>query len=105
MSVVVDLHVHDDGSRAEYDVYIGRRVRFHPIFREDSKWANPFGRNPDSLRNYEALVRNGPLWDALPELEGKRLGCWCINTDSIEPPLHCHGQVLMRLLKERRAEH
>jgi len=102
--MVVDLHLRADGSRAEYDLYIGRCVRFHPVFTDASKWANPFGRGPDSLQRYEQRVRNGPLWDALPELEGKRLGCWCVNTDSTEPPLHCHGQVLMRLLRERKAQ-
>jgi hypothetical protein len=102
MSRVVDLHVQKDGSRAECDVYIGRRVRFHPIFTKDSKWANPFGRNPDSLRSYEVRIRSIPeLWDSLPELDGKVLGCWCVDTDSVEEPLHCHGQVLMKLLREK----
>lgn len=105
MSKVVDLHLRKDGSREQYDIYIGRRVRFHPIFAESSKWANPFGRRLDSLKNYEDRIRSTPeLWDALPELEGKILGCWCVDTDSIGEPLRCHGQVLMKLLREKVAE-
>ena len=37
---------------------------------------------------------NGPLWDELPELEGKTLACWC-------KPEACHGDVLLRLVAER----
>lgn len=44
-----------------------------------------------------AIIRWGAgSWD-LNELTGKRLGCWCITTGSCEPPLTCHGQILMKL--------
>jgi len=47
---------------------------------------------------YEVHIRRSPkLLAALPELVGKRLGCYC-------KPLACHGDVLVRLLKERGLE-
>jgi hypothetical protein len=79
-------------------VYIGRgllagKERFVP-----SKWANPYsvkryGR-VEALKRYERMIRGGPLWDELPELEGKVLACWC-------KPEPCHGDVLLRLIEER----
>ena len=69
-----------------YDVYIGR----------PSKWGNPFKLTPRTTRaeviaRYEAWLLTQPqLLAALPELKGKRLGCWCA-------PLPCHGDVLARL--------
>ena len=72
--------------RAAHDVYIGR----------PSKWGNPFVIGPDGTRDdviarYEAWLLEQPeLVDALPELAGKTLGCWCA-------PRACHGDVLARL--------
>ncbi len=46
---------------------------------------------------YEQWVRSQPeLIAALPELEGKTLGCWCA-------PDACHGDVLARLAAEHAA--
>ena len=43
---------------------------------------------------YEVHVRRRPdLLAALPELAGKRLGCYC-------KPEACHGDVLVKLLRE-----
>ena len=74
--------------RAPHDVYIGR----------PSKWGNPFtiGRDGtreeviDKYRDY--ILQNFDLYDALPELRGKVLGCWC-------KPKPCHGDVLIELLR------
>ena len=72
-----------------YDVLISR----------PSKWGNPFmvgrdGNREQVIRMYEIHVRRRPdLIAALPELVGKRLGCYC-------KPEACHGDVLIRLLKE-----
>ena len=72
-----------------YDVLIAR----------PSKWGNPFmvgrdGNREQVIRMYEIHVRRRPdLIAALPELIGKRLGCYC-------KPEACHGDVLIRLLKE-----
>ena len=72
------------------DVYIGR----------PSAWGNPFeigpsGTREEVIRKYEAWIRAQPLLMArLGELEGKRLGCYCY-------PLPCHGDVLVKLLREK----
>lgn len=72
--------------RQSYDVYIGR----------PSKWGNPFTIGKDGTREeviakyLEYILNNDELMDALPELKGKRLGCWCA-------PLLCHGDVLKEL--------
>ena len=74
---------------SDYDVLIAR----------PSKWGNPFivgrdGNREQVIRMYEIHVRRRPdLIAALPELVGKRLGCYC-------KPEACHGDVLIRLLKE-----
>ena len=102
MSRVVNIHLLN-GMRPAFDVYIGRRVRFHSVFTEDSKWANHYGRTLDSLEKYEEHIRKTPdLWNALDELDDKVLGCWCIDTNSEGPPFYCHGQVLIRLVREKK---
>src|SRR5579872_609489 len=108
------------------DIYIGRAQNQGGWNLPASKWGNPFkigvdGSLEEILRKYEAYVRSGPLWDQLEELQGKRLGCWCYNsTDTLSPLLHgkmpetgdrtidssisrfrCHGDVLIKLLKEK----
>lgn len=69
-----------------YDVYIGR----------PSKWGNPFiigrdGNRDEVVRKYRKyLLDRLELVEALPELKGKTLGCWCA-------PQACHGDVLEEL--------
>jgi hypothetical protein len=69
-----------------YDVNIGR----------PSKWGNPFvigldGNREEVIEKYEAwLMTQSDLIEALPELRGRVLGCWCA-------PRPCHGDVLARL--------
>lgn len=73
--------------RDAFDVRIDRR----------SKWGNPFRIGPDGdraavIQKYRAwIVGQAELMAALPELHGKRLGCWC-------HPLPCHGDVLAELV-------
>ena len=82
--------------RSPFDVYIGR-----PSF-----WGNPFviGKDGDRktvIEKYEKWIRSQPnMMERLWELDGKVLGCWC-------KPQACHGDVLVRLLKElkRRMRH
>ena len=70
-------------------VYVGR----------PSKWGNPFTIGVDGSREkvilkYEAYLRLRPdLLEALPELRGKDLICWCA-------PQPCHADVLLRLANE-----
>ncbi len=71
--------------KAAYDVYIGR----------PSKWGNPFvigkdGNRYEVIAKYEQyLISNTELMNALPELKGKILGCWC-------SPKTCHGDILVK---------
>lgn len=71
-----------------------------------SKWGNPFSHASGTLAQfrvstreqavfeYERWVKTQPeLMEALPELQGKTLGCWC-------KPKYCHGDVLARLAEE-----
>jgi hypothetical protein len=72
--------------RSHYDVFIAR----------PSKWGNPFviGRDGERsvvIEKYRQHVTSRPdLMAALPELRGKRLGCYC-------KPKPCHGDVLAEL--------
>ncbi len=65
-----------------------------------SKWGNPYviphdGDRITVIEKYRIWIAGQPdLLAALPELKGKRLGCWCT-------PLPCHGDVLIELLEER----
>lgn len=67
-------------------VYVGR----------PTKWGNPFvigrdGSRAEVIAKYRAWVSAQPaLMDALGELRGRNLVCWC----SPEP---CHGDVLIEL--------
>lgn len=68
---------------------------------EESKWVNPFETAykkgeidlATCLEYYECYVRT-ELWDKLPELAHRRIGCWC----KLES--RCHGDVLINLFKE-----
>lgn len=86
--------------RETYDVLIAR----------PSKWGNPFTFRPskfadtimvatreEAIERYEAWLLEQPdLLAALPELEGKTLGCWCA-------PKACHGHVLLDYAEGRKA--
>ena len=79
-------------------VYIGRANRWYRLPK--SKWANPYDIRQEADREaviaaYERWLRSQRhLMDALPELAGGDLVCWCA-------PLPCHGDVLLRLLETR----
>jgi hypothetical protein len=78
-------------------VYIGRAVRWHRL--QASKWANPFSIKREADRTvaiaaYERWLRQQPRrMNALHELAGHDLVCWCA-------PLPCHGDLLLRLANE-----
>jgi hypothetical protein len=102
---LIDLH-RKKGKRPEYDLYIGRST-YQTEFTEDSIWHNPYRmksfKDPqDCLLRYKErilyLIMMDPVKYNLKTLIGKRMGCWCCTTDSIKPPLRCHGQVLLQLL-------
>lgn len=80
--------------RENFDVYIGRGRGI---------WGNPFvigphGDRDEVIKKYEEWIRTQPdMIRRLPELKNKVLGCWCF-------PQHCHGEVLLKLLKEQGIE-
>lgn len=89
----------------EYDVYIGRGRGNTDI------WGSPFTHKKgtmapvlvDSIEEvlirYREYVKSKPeLLKRLPELKGKRLGCWCKNKRN--PDALCHGDVLIDLINE-----
>lgn len=76
-------------------VYIGRDMSFYVKGANKSKWSNPFsckkyGRQKCIQLYEEYIIENKDLMNALPELKGKILGCWC-------KPESCHGDILMKL--------
>ncbi len=86
------------------DFYIGRECKMGGWNLEASKWANPFslaayGNNLEVvLSKYEHHVSQRPdLLAALPELAGKRLGCWCDPKPGRNQ--WCHGHVLVKLFR------
>lgn len=75
--------------KESYDIYIGR----------PSKWGNPFaigkdGNREEVIEKYRAwVITQQHLINALHELKGKTLGCWC-------KPAACHGDVLKELAEK-----
>jgi len=86
-----------------YDLYIGRANKWLNL--EGSKWANPFvlkreSQREDILIQVEEYFRSRPdLIEALPELEGKTLGCYCFSSVT-NTGKKCHGHVLIKLYEE-----
>ena len=95
-------------NKEPYDVYIGR----------PSIWGNPYTHHKDketlaefivhsreeAISKYREYILSKPeLLDRLDELEGKILGCWCIDSNDLFPnPYKCHGQVLIELLNQKK---
>ena len=75
--------------KSKYDVLIDRTT----------KWGNPFRIGPgcsrsESMRRFREWFPTQPhLVEALPELQGKVLGCWC-------KPEACHGDILAEFADE-----
>lgn len=75
--------------KSHYDIYIGR----------PSKWGNPFaigkdGSREEVIQKYRTwLLQQNHLLEALPELFGKSLACWCA-------PHACHGDVLVEFAEK-----
>lgn len=82
-------------------LYIGRNMSFYIKGAVGSKWRNPFSVKKYGLETClkmyrESIVANKELYEALEELQGKELGCWC-------KPGACHGDVLLDLLQQKKA--
>jgi hypothetical protein len=73
-----------------------KRERHHIYIGRPSRWGNPFkvgrdGARGECIQLFERYLLETPqLLDALGELRGLVLGCWCA-------PRPCHGGVLVRL--------
>ena len=94
---VVRLRIYKGKIIQDCDVYIGRHNYNGGWNLSSSKWENPYKVNKHQDRQtviemYKKYIMGKPeLMKALPELKGKRLGCWC-------KPEMCHGDVLVQLL-------
>jgi hypothetical protein len=80
------------------DIYIGR---WNPRIPIDSKYRNPFkigidGDRLECLKKFkEYFYSNSALMiDAVQELKGKILGCWCKEEGKSEMETLCHGDIL-----------
>jgi hypothetical protein len=90
--------------REKFDVYIGRP---NSDFPEGSPFCNPFvigkdGTRSEVIEKYEIYLREAlselpGLDEELLKLDGKILGCWCY-------PKKCHGEVIIKLIKEIKRE-
>lgn len=84
--------------QSAFGVYIGRGNDWRKL--AGSKWSNPFvigkdGNREQVIEKFRAhLLASPELLEALPELSGKVLGCWC-------SPLACHGEVLVEVGRQR----
>ena len=87
-----------DWNKNENHIYIGRNMNFYVNGTIGSKWKNPYSVKKygldKCLKLYEEYIRNSDLYEDLYELDGKILGCWC-------KPDKCHGDILIKLLKEK----
>lgn len=112
---VVRMHRSKEGRILQNcDVYIGRACQTGGWNLSASKWQNPYrlqDYNHDRTRVlnlYRKHILSRPdLLAALPELQGKTLGCWCHfycpDTDGPRVPF-CHGDILMELLREQQSK-
>jgi hypothetical protein len=90
----------------EQHVYIGRDMTRWVAGADKSKWCNEYSVEKyglaEALRLFERDLRaNSKLMDELEELRGCVLGCWCRTSKSPTDKEVCHGDVLLRMLRER----
>jgi hypothetical protein len=102
-------------TKEHFDIFIARRPSRFVIKKilgpcgPPYKWANPFvmddekdgtkkdGTREEVIEKYRKwLLSNPELLKQLPELCGKKLGCWC-------KPLPCHGDVLKELAERQQS--
>jgi uncharacterized protein DUF4326 len=95
-TTVVNLKGHRDDPEYADVVYVGRAMHRGGWHLDASPFASPYRPGVDGSRGqviekYRAWLLEQPhLLARLPELRGRRLGCWC-------SPLPCHAQVLADL--------
>ena len=82
--------------KTPFDIYIGREAPKLPA----SKWKNPYPMENESCRDNVIwgftwhLIQHPELFNKLPELKDKILGCWCANAEGTRL---CHGHLLVWL--------
>ncbi|WP_103349164.1 DUF4326 domain-containing protein [Amycolatopsis sp. CA-128772] len=92
-ATVVNLKGHRDDPAYADVVYVGRAMHRGGRHLAGSRLASPFRPGPDGSREEvvaryrEYLLARPDLLALLPELRGRRLGCWCV-------PEPCHAQVV-----------
>jgi hypothetical protein len=95
-TTVVNLKGHRDDPGFADVVYVGRAMHRGGWHLLASPLASPFRPGPDGSReevvaSYRAYLLGRPdLLALLPELRGRRLGCWCA-------PEPCHAAVIAEL--------
>jgi hypothetical protein len=95
-TTVVNLKGHRDDPAFSDVIYVGRAMHRGGWRLAASPLANPFRPGSDGsraevvARYREYLLARPDLLALLPELRGRRLGCWCA-------PLDCHANVIAEL--------
>jgi Domain of unknown function (DUF4326) len=95
-TTVVNLKGHRDDADFADVAYVGRAMHRGGWHLAASPLANPFRLGADGDRDeivamYRGYLLGRPdLLVLLPELRGRRLGCWCA-------PLSCHADVIAEL--------
>ena len=95
-TTVVNLTGHRDDPGFADVVYVGRAMHRGGWHLPVSPLANPFRPGRDGSREQIMARYRGHLLDRpdllalLPDLRGRRLGCWCV-------PLPCHADVIAEL--------
>jgi hypothetical protein len=95
-TTVVNMSGHRDDPAFANVVYVGRAMYRGGWRLPASSLANPFRLGADGDRDEvvgkyrEYLLGRPDLLALLPDLRGKRLGCWCT-------PLPCHADVIAEL--------
>jgi Domain of unknown function (DUF4326) len=99
-TTVVNLKGHRDDPDFADVVYVGRALYRGAWRLAASPLANPYRPGPDGTRAQviaayrEYLLGRPDLRALLPQLRGRRLGCWCA-------PLPCHADVIAELADTR----
>jgi Domain of unknown function (DUF4326) len=95
-TTVVNLKGHRDDPAYADVVYVGRAIHRGGWHLEGSPLASPYRPGRDGTRDevvarYRTYLLSRPdLLALLPELRGRRLGCWCV-------PEPCHAHVIAEL--------
>lgn len=96
-------------SKKKDHLYIGRNMEFYVPGTKQSIWHNPFTSKKygsiKCLELYEKYIRemieqDPEIYNLEELLEMSEIGCWCINDFHHDKEIVCHGQILIKLMKE-----